>query len=87
MVRRRVLSDEIRPSASPKHLTPPNTSCCPQGIGKKRKCDQLPGSMRGDGITQAQTHITVGAQAHITMSKLKDHQNEEASGGIISLAS
>ena len=78
---KRVLSEEIRLSASPRDLTPPNTSCCPRGIGKKRKCDQLPMSTKGDGITQAQAHITVGTQAHIKVGKHKDPQDEEASVG------
>ena len=78
---KRVLSEEIRLSASPRDLTPPNTSCCPRGIGKKRKCDQLPMSTKGDGITQAQAHITVGTQAHIKVGKHKDLQDEEASVG------
>ena len=80
---KRVLSEEIRLSASPRHLTLPNTSWCPQGIGKKRKCDQLPGSMKGDEITQALAHISVGTQAHYTVGKHKEPQDKEASAGSI----
>ena len=80
---RRVLSEEIRPSASPRHKTPPNTCCCLQGIGKKRKCDQLPVSTKGDGITQALAHISVGTQVHFTVGKHKAPQEKEASAGSI----
>lgn len=63
----RVPSGDIRPLG---HLNPPSTSCSrPPVIVDKRKRDQLPGSVKGEGITQAQTHIKVG--------KHKEHQDEE----------
>eukprot|EP00731_Ephydatia_muelleri_P017219 Em0010g317a len=52
-------------------------------LARREKCDQLPVSMKGDGITQALAHISVGTQAHFTVGKHKAPQDKEASAGSI----